>query len=240
MAVRYNPAILNQNLQLLLDAANPKSYSGSGTTWADVSGNGRNFVWNGTGGAVFTSAGSGSYFSTNGTRAQGPASNSFRINNGTGYTIIAVTTTQTDNANSLFKFYNTTSSVSSASRGIFVHPGWSNSTMYFDQATCCEANQRTQQTYTTADMRNFRVWCFRSRLYDRSIFMNGVLGVNNTTYAANINLGSPAVDLGSSDEYGAAASNWNGQINFFAVYNTGLDDNTILEISKELMARFGL
>lgn len=240
MAIRYNPALPANNLQLLLDASNPKSYPGSGTTWFDVSGNSRNFVWNGTGGAVYTSAGQASYFSTNGTRAQGPASNSFGINNNTGYTIFAVSTTQTDNGQSMFKFYNTTSSVSSLSRGIFVHPGWSNYTMYFDQGTCCNADQRTQQTFTLADMRNFRVWCFRSRLYDRSIFMNGVHSVQNATYAANIELGSPVMDLGSSDEYGGAASTWNGQLALFAVYNTGLDDNTVLDVSKTLMSRFGL
>jgi hypothetical protein len=240
MAVRYNTSLPAQNLQLLLDASNPKSYPGSGTTWFDVSGNRRNFVWNGTGGAVHTSAGMRSYFSTNGTRAQGPASNSFGINNGTGYTIFAVSTTLTDNAQSMFKFYNTTVSVSSLSRAIFVHPGWSNLTMYFDQGTCCDADERTQQTFTEADMRNFRVWCFRSRLYDRSIFMNGVQTVQNVTYAANIDMGSAVVDLGGSDEYGGAASTWNGQLALFAVYNTGLDDNTVLEVSKDLMPRFGL
>jgi len=37
----HNGAIIPQNgLQLLLDAANTKSYPGSGTTWTDLSGNG--------------------------------------------------------------------------------------------------------------------------------------------------------------------------------------------------------
>ena len=240
MAVRFNPALPNQNLQLLLDASNPRSYPGTGTTWSDVSGNRRDFVWNGTGGASFTSSGQASYFSTSGTRAQGPASNSFGITNGSGYTIFAVSATLVDNANSMFKFYNASSAVDSTSRGIFVHPGWSNLTMYFDQSTCCDADERTQQTFTEADMRNFRVWCFRSRLYDRSIFMNGVQSVQNVTYAANINLGSGVAHLGGSNEYGDAASNWGGRLAFFAVYNTGLDDNTVLEISKDLMPRFGL
>lgn len=42
MATRYSPAIVTSGLVLCLDAANPKSYSGSGTTWADLSGNGYN------------------------------------------------------------------------------------------------------------------------------------------------------------------------------------------------------
>ena len=40
MAVDYNPAIVTDGLLLCVDAANPKSYSGTGTTWFDVSGNG--------------------------------------------------------------------------------------------------------------------------------------------------------------------------------------------------------
>lgn len=39
MSVAYNPKIVTNGLALCLDAANPKSYPGSGTSWFDVSGN---------------------------------------------------------------------------------------------------------------------------------------------------------------------------------------------------------
>lgn len=42
MGVAYNPSIVTNGLVLCLDAANPKSYPGSGTTWTDLSGNGLN------------------------------------------------------------------------------------------------------------------------------------------------------------------------------------------------------
>lgn len=42
MAVGYNPKIVTNGLVLCLDAANAKSYPGSGTTWTDLSGNGNN------------------------------------------------------------------------------------------------------------------------------------------------------------------------------------------------------
>lgn len=38
MATVYNPQIVTNGLVLCLDAANPKSYPGSGITWGDVSG----------------------------------------------------------------------------------------------------------------------------------------------------------------------------------------------------------
>jgi len=43
MAILYNPRIITDGLAMCLDAANAKSYPGSGTTWTDLSGNGYNF-----------------------------------------------------------------------------------------------------------------------------------------------------------------------------------------------------
>jgi hypothetical protein len=42
MTVNANPYIVTSNLLVNLDAGNPRSYPGSGTTWTDVSGNGLN------------------------------------------------------------------------------------------------------------------------------------------------------------------------------------------------------
>ena len=42
MALSHSPLIVTDGLVLCLDAANKKSYSGSGTTWTDRSGNGNN------------------------------------------------------------------------------------------------------------------------------------------------------------------------------------------------------
>jgi hypothetical protein len=42
LAIFYNPRTVTNGLVLALDAANPKSYPGSGTTWTDLSGNGNN------------------------------------------------------------------------------------------------------------------------------------------------------------------------------------------------------
>ena len=42
MTINYNPRIVTSGLVLHLDAANPKSYPGTGTTWNDLSGNRNN------------------------------------------------------------------------------------------------------------------------------------------------------------------------------------------------------
>lgn len=40
MGTNYNPRMVTDGLVLCLDAANPRSYPGTGTTWSDLSGNG--------------------------------------------------------------------------------------------------------------------------------------------------------------------------------------------------------
>ena len=63
MAVGYNPRIVTDGLVLALDAANTKSYGGSGTTWTDLSGNGTDGTISG---ATHTS-GTDGYFDFDGT-----------------------------------------------------------------------------------------------------------------------------------------------------------------------------
>jgi len=58
MAVNYNPQIVTNGLILCLDAANIKSYPGSGTTWTDLSTNSNNGTL--TNGPTFSSANGGS------------------------------------------------------------------------------------------------------------------------------------------------------------------------------------
>ena len=64
MSTRYNPSIVRDNLVLYLDAANTKSYPGSGTTWKDISGKGHNATLDN--GPTFSSGNMG-YISLDGT-----------------------------------------------------------------------------------------------------------------------------------------------------------------------------
>ncbi len=228
MSLTFNNKVYNSNLQLLLDASNSKSYPGSGNTWYDISGKNRHFSWSS---ANFVNDGNKSYFSTNTRTCTGPASNSFGINNGTGYTIITVFSTQTFDGQSFFKWAGS----DAYTRGFFMHPGWSNYTLYWDQGGCCNADQRLQVTYDQSTISNFQVWTFRSRLYDRHQFKNGITQGSTSTYAANINLTSTAASVANGE-----GTNWDGRLAYFALYNTGLDDNTILSISNSLKGRFGL
>ena len=58
MALSHSPSLVLPGLTLCLDAANSKSYPGSGTTWSDLSGNGNNGTL--TNGPTYSSANGGS------------------------------------------------------------------------------------------------------------------------------------------------------------------------------------
>ena len=58
MALAHSPRIVRDGLALYLDAANTKSYPGSGTTWTDISGKGNNGTL--TNGPTFSSDDGGS------------------------------------------------------------------------------------------------------------------------------------------------------------------------------------
>lgn len=60
MSLGHSPKIVMSGLVVCLDAANPRSYSGSGTTVTDLSGNGNNATINGS--VSYVAAGAASYF----------------------------------------------------------------------------------------------------------------------------------------------------------------------------------
>jgi hypothetical protein len=80
MGFYYSPKIVTDGLVMYVDAANPKSYPGSGTTWYDVSGNGRHFTLDGSG-ITWNSAG---YFSL----ADGGATYADNITDSTACTFV--------------------------------------------------------------------------------------------------------------------------------------------------------
>lgn len=230
MAVIYNTnRIVTDGLVLHLDAGNTKSYSGSGTTWNDLSGNGRNFTWNAT--PSFTSSGANSYFSTSGFRCTGPASNSLGITDSTGYTIFLVSLQNTVAQSAAFKFYGS----GSQGRGIAVHCAWSDGNIYFDQGG--QSTAATRIAVASGGTTTWNIWTFRRSAdsLSRTVSKNGTTIATNTTTAANLNLISTAIDVGRSDEFG-----WDARLNAFYVYNRGLTDAEITQNFKATRGRFGL
>jgi hypothetical protein len=219
-----NNVVLN-GLQCYLDASDGNSYPGTGVGWYDMSGNGKHAYWNTT--PNFTSNGGASFFSPFGNMCRGIASSAYGIDNSSGYSIIWASQTNNGSANSVFKFYSAAKNIA---RGIFVHPGWTNNTIYFDQGGCCDGDTRTNYTFTLSDMQNWRIWAVTRNGNDRRIYMNGVQYARNTSAAANIDLDSTLLYIGGDDSYSSAtSSNWDGKLALFMVYNRGLSSAEIYQ-----------
>lgn len=233
MSAFAGPEIADAGLVLCLDANNTKSYPGTGTAWNDLSGNGRNFTWVTT--PTFTT-GQINYFNTLSNRCTGPASNSFGIDNTSGYTIFLIMMQNALVATGAFKFYGDVG----YGRGIFSHCTWSDDNVYFDQGGCCGGDTRT--FVASGGSQTWNIWAIRrlTGSSTRSIHKNGVTLTTNTAAAANIDLNTTAMDLGSTDESGGNSSTWNARLNSFIVYNRGLTDAEIQQNFNALRGRFGV
>jgi hypothetical protein len=226
-AVFGGPDIVTLDLQLALDAGSTRSYPGTGTSWFDLSGYDRHFTWSSS--PSWNSAG---YFNTVSNTATGPASNSFGITNGTGYSIITVYQTTTTGGNAIFKFFDT-----GGGRGIFSHPGWTNDTIYFDQGGCCADSQRIiYNNSNVSDSGVYNFVCYRSTVSTRSIFYNGSKVTDTNVTAATITLGTTGVQINPTDE----GYNWTGRIAQFYVYNRGLSDAEVQQNYIAFKNRYGV
>lgn len=223
MATIYSPNVVINGLQVCIDAKSTRSYPGSGTSWYDVSGNGRTFTWTST-----PSWDSSGYFNTTGKVATGPASNNLGITNATGYTIFTVFQTNTGTTNALFKVFG------AAGRAIFCHPSWTVGTIYFDQGGCCADSQRL-----TASLPAYNAWtimALTSSVNSRKIYLNGSLAASTSTLAANIDVNSTAMQLNPSDE----GYNWDGKLAYFSIYNREISQSEYLQNYQALRDRFGV
>lgn len=97
-ASNFIPIVLG-NLVLNLDAGNPSSYPGSGTTWTDLSGTGNNGTLQS--GPTYVSS-SGGYFSFDGINDY--VSTTTQFNNPSSYTIMVWFRTSSSNARKLIGF----------------------------------------------------------------------------------------------------------------------------------------
>lgn len=234
MSISYNPGIVTNGLVQCLDAGNPRSYPGTGTTWYDVSGNNKHANWFAA--PTYSAAGTLSYFGTLGNRCQSAPSNSFGITNTSGYTIFLMMKQNQVLSTSSFKFYGDVN----YGRGIFSHCTWGDDTVYFDQGGCCNADSRTN--VASGGSTTWNIWTFRRETNGstRSILKNGVALATNTNAAADINLNSTLLDIGGSDEYGSNSSPWDARLNAFLVYNRGLSDAEVQRVCTGYISRYGL
>jgi hypothetical protein len=225
-----NTEIVTSGLVLNLDASNPASYPGTGTTWFDLSGGSRNFtIYN----SVFWN--SGGYFSFDAVDdyMEGPASNTFNLDQ--EHTIEVIIMPTSAKACTLFHWTD-----AGGIRTISGHTPWNDGVVYYDVAGCCSSTQRV--SYSSNILNKVTIMTFRCRTSQfptRQVFENTIEKVNsgvNTT--STLSFGSLPVTIGSF--YGDRGTSYPGRLYSIRVYNRGLTDAEILQNYNVDRAKFGL
>lgn len=227
----YGPKIATDGLQLYLDAANVKSYPGTGATWYDLSGNGKNFTLNG---ATWNSAGYILFDGVN-DNATGPASNTFNL--GSEHTVETVSQLSVLKATTLFNWVN-----ANGDRQIMAHVPWENGAVFYDVAGCCGADNRIFYTPSTSFLNRTVHMTFRTRTSTtprRQVFENSVEKVNSgANVTANISFGNTPAVLG--DYSSTPGTAYNGRLYMIRLYNRALTDGEVLENYNATKTRFEL
>ena len=221
MSTRYSPAIVTSGLVLCLDAANPKSYSGTGTTWSDLSG--------------------GNY---NATLVGSPTFNSdsikyFTLTNTQNFTISNPISTQSKLSQiwTVNSWVNIDTVTGAGSR--YLINGLNNGVAveWFDSGTLLYLNGGADDYYTYGSSIEGSGWVmltfvFRNSDGYRKIYKNGT---DITTSGPN-NTSTPS---GNSSTF-TIGDNMRGKIANITMYNNILSVSQIIQNYNATKGRFGL
>lgn len=211
MGVNYNPAIVTNGLIMYVDAANVKSYPGSGTTWFDMSGNNNNLTL--TGSPIFTS----NIVQFNGTTQY--ADNTLNLSTGTSTIFGAARYSGAINGRIITsKINNWLLGNWSSSVANYYAEGWvtpAAATGGFDTNWRIYAGTND----VTADLYNF--------------YINGVLNTSNGGGSAGPN-GISVGRFGGGTEYSTC------EVSFVMAYNRVLTAAEVLQNYTALSGRFGI
>jgi hypothetical protein len=232
----YQGNIVTSSLAVALDAGNLVSYPGSGSTWYDLSGNGKNFTlvngvtWNPAG--YFTLDGVDDYIS-------GPAGNTFGL--GQEHTIEIVINNTLASTTTLFNWRS-----SQTDRAIMSHAPYSDGVVYYDVGGCCGVTNRISYTPSPSLTNRLTYMIFRCRTSQtpyRQVFENTVEKVNSgANSTANISLSSNIALIGAYNEANLAGSGgvWKGNLYSFRMYNRALTDAEIQQNYNAMKNRYNL
>lgn len=236
MSAFSGPEIVNTGLVLYLDAANTKSYPGSGTTWTDLSGNQRNYSIDASY-ATWNSAGYFSVTSKTGYVFTGPASNTFNFASTNEHTVISWVTWTTKTSSNFF-YWAASPTGGGDTRAIQSHfPHNDVTDFYYDVSGCCGSTQRISST-TAADnfenKVNMATWRTRtSTTPNRQFFENLTSKVDSSSNSTN----TVTWDLTTA---AGMCNTWIGRIYNFMVYNRALTDNEITQNFNAVRDRYGV
>ena len=221
MSFNYSPKIVTDGLVLVLDAANKKSYPGSGTTWTDLSGNGNDAV-------LYNSP---TYTNNN--------VHTFNFDETNDYAKVDNTTLLSKTAYTKIAWFRPESSTANIVSGggdtYGQHAFWMNGTS--NSLRAGHNGSWARVSYSPGDMLN--QWWFGSVTFNTTsgwvLYLNGEqvdTDANTSTFTGNQN-----ILIGA---YGDASNLFDGDISIVMVYNRVLSPQEVLQNYNALKSRFGL
>jgi hypothetical protein len=233
MPNNYGPRIVTDGLVLCLDAANPKSYPGSGTVWTDLSRNGNNGTL--TNGPIFSSAnGGGIFFDAANDYVAVPNSSSL---NPTGAISLCAFVNLSGHSSNygpiIFKQNNYAGSYEQYSMGIGVGGSLG--------LTITGVDRSQKNVSSGLDYRNtftYVVAVASTITDDLKLYINGNLVASNTTFTSTFDISSNQVHIGAMPTVYTGFSN--GRIFNTSIYNRALSITEILQNYNATKGRFKL
>jgi len=223
MGINYNPRTVTDGLVLALDAANIRSYPGSGTTWTDLSGRGNNGTL--TNGPTYSNG----YLNFDGTNQYGSVSNN--ISPGTGNFAVSIWVYKTDTIANRY-IWDFGSNGGTLTSGTSETQGF----RYYNPTIGTGSS-----LYTSGPVHNINTWynIVISRIAGTTYFYSNRTLITSASDAGNIGSWGTTFNIG---RYGGDLNyNLQGRISGILVYNgKGLTAAEISQNFNALRGRFGI
>jgi hypothetical protein len=225
MALLGGPNLIDNGVVITLDAANPVSYPGTGTTWYDISGNGNNGTL--TNGPTFSSN-NGGVITLDGTNDYIFIPNNASFNVADNISIemwVKIGTSQPNDLGFLIKY---------SDGYLFYITNDSGHKFAFDSRNGDGTYYRTIGTTNIQD----GVWKYlvaQKTGLSYTVYVNGILEGSTTANTVGNISGNVNLSLGTD-----GGTYLNGQIGLFKIYNRPLSPAEIFQNYNVVKGRFGL
>ena len=240
------PSIVTSGLTLNLDAGNSSSYSGTGTAWNDLSGNGYTATMTSSN-PTFVSNGAASYFNLSN-------NNKYIYNHDTsvqGFTFATNTgIPQTNGFTIEFMYYISSYNFGNGQNPIFLNTGTgdgyrfgilNDGSLYFMLGDGSGTDNATVGNGSVT----VGAWYHIVGVFDRTNALGG--GVNIYAYSNGISKGSTGISPRSgmslaapNISYDGCCSAFDGRLNTLRVYNRALNSTEVTQNYNAIKTRFGL
>jgi hypothetical protein len=220
--------VITDGLVLYVDASNPASYSGTGTTWFDLSPNGNNGTLSGN--ATYNS-GNGGFISLQ--------SNTGFINFGSGS---AGSNTSSYTWGAWVKFTDVSSTNIFMARGNDSSGGWNLAAVMLttgfnaSMVTTVPSTSQINSVYSTTPVAN--TWYYYTAVFDAGVslkvYINGVLSATQNSSSTNLR------NSGEGWSSSLGTTYYNADYGSMIAYNTALTDAEVLQNYNATKERFDL